>query len=77
MTANYVARETGWDLHGWAQGDRATNDHFAPLQTYEVRLDELLRGIRSLGFGAVGGEAEEHLVQLDVVQHLCAEILFY
>jgi len=53
MTANYVARETGWAMHGWGHGDRATNDHFAPLETYEERLDVLLGRIRSLGFGAV------------------------
>jgi sugar phosphate isomerase/epimerase len=53
MTANYVARQTGWAMHGWGHGDRATNDHFAPLETYEARLDELLGEIRSLGFDAV------------------------
>ena len=26
MTANYVARETGWAMHGWGHGDRATNE---------------------------------------------------
>jgi sugar phosphate isomerase/epimerase len=53
MTANYVARETGWAMHGWGHGDRAANDWFAPLETYEERLDELLAQIRALGFDAV------------------------
>jgi sugar phosphate isomerase/epimerase len=53
MTANYVARETGWAMHGWGHGDRATNDHFRPLETYEERLDEALDRIRALGFGAI------------------------
>jgi len=53
MTANYVARETGWAMHGWGHGDRAANEHFAPLDTYESRLDEVLARVRSLGFDAV------------------------
>jgi sugar phosphate isomerase/epimerase len=54
MTANYVAEHTGYDMRdGWGQGDRATNDHFRPLETYEARLDELLGRIRALGFEAV------------------------
>lgn len=50
MTANYVARETGWAMHGWGHGDRATNERFRPLETYAERLDELLVTVRSLGF---------------------------
>ena len=53
MSANYVAREVGYAMHGWGHGDRATNDAFRPLETYEERLDELLRDIRGLGFEAV------------------------
>jgi len=53
MSANYVARETGWAMHGWGHGDRATNDHFRPLETYEERLDDLLGGIPALGFDAI------------------------
>lgn len=50
MTANYVARETGYAMHGWGHGDRATNEAFAPIGSYERRLDELLGGIAALGF---------------------------
>jgi L-ribulose-5-phosphate 3-epimerase len=53
MTANYVARETGWAMRGWGHGDRATNERFAPLETYGERLDGLLGEIRGLGFEAV------------------------
>ena len=53
MTANYVAREVGYAMHGWGHGDRATNDAFRPLETYAERLDEVLADIRALGFDAV------------------------
>jgi sugar phosphate isomerase/epimerase len=53
MTANYVAREVGYAMHGWGHGDRATNDAFAPLATYAERLDGLLADVRALGFDAI------------------------
>jgi L-ribulose-5-phosphate 3-epimerase len=53
MTANYVARETGYAMHGWGHGDRATNEAFAPIETYAERLDVLLRDIKALGFGTI------------------------
>jgi L-ribulose-5-phosphate 3-epimerase len=53
MTANYVAREAGWSIRGWGEGDRTTNDRFRPLDTYAQRLDELLSGIRGLGFDTI------------------------
>jgi sugar phosphate isomerase/epimerase len=53
ITANYVARETGWAMHGWGHGDRATNDAFRPVETYADRIDELLAGVRDLGFDTV------------------------
>ena len=52
-TANYVAREVGYAMHGWAHGDRATNEAFAPLATYAEKLDELLGDVAALGFVAV------------------------
>jgi L-ribulose-5-phosphate 3-epimerase len=52
-TANYVARETGWAMHGWGHGDRATNEHFEPLRTYETRLGAVLASIAALGFDTV------------------------
>jgi len=53
MTANYVARETGFAMDDWEHGDRTTNEAFAPVETYADRLDELLAGIRSLGFETI------------------------
>jgi hypothetical protein len=53
MSANYVPREVGYAMHGWGHGDRATNEAFRPLDTYEQRLDELLADIRELGFDAI------------------------
>jgi L-ribulose-5-phosphate 3-epimerase len=52
-TANYVARETGWAMHGWGHGDGATNAHFAPIETYRVRLEALFTDIVSLGFDTI------------------------
>ncbi len=53
MTANDVARHTGWQMRGWGHGDRTTNDHFRPLETYGERFEELLVRIRGLGFDTV------------------------
>lgn len=53
MTANEVARETGWAMHGWGHGDRLTNDAFAPLETYAERFGSLLGRVRELGFDAI------------------------
>jgi sugar phosphate isomerase/epimerase len=53
MTANYVARETGWDMHGWGHGDRATNEAFRPLETFGERFDAVLANARGLGFEAI------------------------
>jgi sugar phosphate isomerase/epimerase len=52
-TANYVARETGWAMHGWAHGDGATQEYFRPLETYAERLEEILSQVRALGFDAL------------------------
>ena len=53
MTANYVARETGYSMHGWGHGDRMTNEAFAPLETYEERFDAVLADVEELGFDAI------------------------
>src|SRR5687768_8919901 len=53
MTANYVARETGWAMHGWGHGDQTTSERFAPLETFAERFDELLRDVRALGFDTI------------------------
>jgi L-ribulose-5-phosphate 3-epimerase len=53
MTANYVAREVGYAMHGWGHGDRATNEAFAPIGTYPQKIDALFADVRALGFDAV------------------------
>ncbi len=54
MTANFVAREVGYQMTGgWSQGDRATNAFFQPLASFRPRFDELLGSIREMGFDAV------------------------
>ena len=67
MTANYVARETGYAMHGWGHGDRATNESFAPIETYAERFDALLRDVKELGFDTVdiGSVAESWRVERD------------
>ena len=53
VTANYVARETGYAMHGWGHGDRTTQEAFAPVETFADRIDALLGGIRALGFDTI------------------------
>lgn len=54
MTANYVARELGYQMTGgWEQGDRSTNEVFAPISTYQQRLAGLLDQICRLEFTVV------------------------
>jgi L-ribulose-5-phosphate 3-epimerase len=53
MTANFVARETGWAMHGWGHGDRTTNEAFAPPEAYGERIDALLADVHELGFEAI------------------------
>jgi L-ribulose-5-phosphate 3-epimerase len=52
-TANYVARATGWSMHGWNHGDRSTQEHFRELDAYGERLDEVLASVRALGFDTI------------------------
>jgi L-ribulose-5-phosphate 3-epimerase len=54
MSANYVAREAGYTLHGgWMQGDRTTQERFRPLETFAGRFDALLADVAALGFEAI------------------------
>jgi L-ribulose-5-phosphate 3-epimerase len=53
MTANFVARQAGWHIVDWGEGDRATNAWYAPIETYRERFDELLRTARSFGLDQV------------------------
>jgi L-ribulose-5-phosphate 3-epimerase len=53
MTANYVARQTGYAMHGWGHGDSTTNEWFAPAATFPERFAALLAGVCALGFDAI------------------------
>ena len=54
QTANYVARQTSYAMDaGWMQGDRETQEHFRPLDTFAERSEEILRDVVDLGFGAI------------------------
>src|SRR5687768_8620756 len=54
VTANLVARPLGYRMNqGWGQGDRASNEWFAPLATFETRFDAMLGEIRALGFQSI------------------------
>lgn len=51
MSASFVARQLGYNMTGgWGQGDRATNEFFSPIDTYEQRFGDLLREVREMGF---------------------------
>ena len=69
-TANFVARETGWAMHGWRHGDGAAQEHYRELETYGERLDEMLAKVGALGFDTIdlwgahlgtGWATDEHL----------------
>ena len=53
MSANFVARELGWELPDWGAGDRATNEAFGPIETYPERLGSVLDAARALGFSSI------------------------
>jgi len=54
MSANYVARELGYGASDdWGAFDRATNDAFAPLETFSARFGALLDSITAIGFDAI------------------------
>jgi L-ribulose-5-phosphate 3-epimerase len=53
MSANFVARELGYSMDGWGEGDRATQEAFRPLETFAERFDAILADVVALGFDAV------------------------
>ncbi len=51
ITANFVARELGYDMtQGWMQGDSATQEFFKPIKTFEARFIAMLEEIKAMGF---------------------------
>ena len=53
MSANFVARESGWSIADWSDGDRAVNEAFRPIETYPERFGAMLDDVVALGFDAV------------------------
>jgi sugar phosphate isomerase/epimerase len=54
MTANYVARQTGYHItEGWKQGDTTTQDYFRPIETFGERFETLLTDIIAMGFSSL------------------------
>ena len=53
MSANFVARELGWQLPDWAAGDRFVNDAFRPIETYRDRFGAMLDAVVAMGFSAI------------------------
>ena len=53
MSANFVARQSGWQITDWGDGDRATNAWYAPLPTFRARFDELLEAVDTFGTDAL------------------------
>jgi L-ribulose-5-phosphate 3-epimerase len=54
VTANFIARECGYDLEGaWDDGQAAVEAYFRPPATFEERFDALLAEVAALGFAAV------------------------
>lgn len=51
MTANYVARQVGYNMtEGWGQGDKTTNVYFSPLKTFSKRFSKLIANVKGMGF---------------------------
>jgi sugar phosphate isomerase/epimerase len=54
MTANYVARQTGYAMsEGWMQGDSTTQSFFRPLATFAERFGAVLSDVAALGFRTI------------------------
>jgi sugar phosphate isomerase/epimerase len=54
VTASFVTRELGYgSMADWSEGDTATQQFFAPVDSYPERIDELLGEIADLGFRTI------------------------
>ncbi|HEX2623611.1 MAG TPA: hypothetical protein VHL11_25800, partial [Phototrophicaceae bacterium] len=51
MTANYVARQVGYQMTGgWSQGDTASQAYFKPVKKFADRFESYLKDIVAMGF---------------------------
>ena len=54
MSANYVGTELGYGAaNDWGPFDRATNEAFAPIETFAERFESLLTTIATAGYDAL------------------------
>jgi sugar phosphate isomerase/epimerase len=55
MGANLVAQQLDWNMTdgGWAAAERATNQYYAPLDTFAARFDDFLADVVRMGFAWV------------------------
>jgi len=53
VTANFVARYTGYHMKSWDEGSTTTADYFRPIETFPERFDALMAEVRGMGFSAV------------------------
>ena len=63
ISANFVARETGWAMTDWGHGDRATTEAFRPVETFPERFGALCADVARLGFASIdiwGGHLGPH-----------------
>jgi L-ribulose-5-phosphate 3-epimerase len=52
MGANLVAQQLEWNMTagGWEAAERATNEYYAPLATFDERFDAFLADVVGMGF---------------------------
>ena len=54
ISANFVARQTGYNMTGsWMHGDSTTQDFYRPLETFEPRFAAMLDEVKGMGFSAI------------------------
>jgi sugar phosphate isomerase/epimerase len=53
MSANFVARECGYNIAEWDEGDRATQAAFAPAATFAAQFAGMLDEVVALGFDTI------------------------
>ena len=54
VTASYVTRQLGYgSMATWSEGDRATQEYFAPVETYEERFGALIDDVVALGYTTI------------------------
>ena len=54
VTASYVTRQLGFrSMKDWSEGDQATQEFFAPADTYEERFGDLIDDVVGLGYTTI------------------------